>query len=54
MATTSQPAVSFDDADSRYDEMHSQLKAWAEELIDLVDEAVASEEFQEWFAVQCH
>ena len=45
MATTSQPAASFDDADSRYDEMHSQLEAWVEDLIDLVDEAAASEEF---------
>ena len=52
MATTSQPAASFDDADSRYDEMHSQLEAWVEELIDLVDEAAASEEFQEWLDVQ--
>jgi hypothetical protein len=35
MVTTSQPAASFDDADSRSDEMHSQLEAWADELIDL-------------------
>jgi hypothetical protein len=47
VATTSQPAASFDDADSRNDEMHSQLKAWAEELVDLVDEAAASQKFQE-------
>jgi hypothetical protein len=49
---TSQPAASFDDVDSRYDEMHSQLEAWVEDQIDLVDEAAASEEFQEWHDVQ--
>ena len=32
--------------------MHSQLEAWVEELIDLVDEAAASEEFEEWLDVQ--
>jgi hypothetical protein len=31
MVTTCQPAASFDDDDSRYDEMHSQLEAWVED-----------------------
>jgi hypothetical protein len=47
MATTSQQAASLDYVDSRYYEMDSQLEAWAEELIDLVDEAAASLKFQE-------
>jgi len=48
-----QPAgASFDDADSRSGEMDSQLEAWAEELINLLDEAAASQEFQEWLDVQ--
>jgi hypothetical protein len=51
-ATTSQPAASFDDADSRCDGMHSQLEAWAEELIDHVDNPAESQEFQEWLDVR--
>jgi hypothetical protein len=52
MATTSQPAASFDDADSRYNKINSQLQAWAEELIHLVDEAAASQAFQYWLDFQ--
>jgi hypothetical protein len=52
MASTSQPAASFDDADSRHDELHSQLEAWVEDLIGLIDEAAARKEFQEWLDVQ--
>lgn len=44
--------ISFGDAESRDDEMHSTIETWAENLTELVDEAVASEEFQEWLDVQ--
>jgi hypothetical protein len=44
--------VSFDDSDSRHDEMHSTIEEWVEELGELVDEAAASEEFQAWLDVQ--
>jgi hypothetical protein len=52
MATTSAQSVSFANTDSRYDDMHSAIEAWIEELSELVDEAQASEEFQEWLDVQ--
>jgi len=43
---------SFNDSDTRADEMHEQLEAWVEELADLTDEAKASEQFQQWLDVQ--
>ena len=52
MATTSQPAASVDDADSRYNKINSHRQAWAEELIHLVEEAAASREFQYWLDFQ--
>ncbi len=51
MATENQ-LVSFDESDTRRDEMHSTIEAWLEELQSLVDEAAASQEFQEWLDVQ--
>ncbi|MDZ7701641.1 MAG: ArdC-like ssDNA-binding domain-containing protein [Halobacteriales archaeon] len=52
MATTSDATVSFDRSDDRYDEMHSTIEDWVDDLVDLVDAAAASEEFQEWLDVQ--
>jgi hypothetical protein len=52
MATTSDPSVSFDQTDTRHDEMHSTIEAWIDDLVDDVDEAQASDEFQEWLDVQ--
>uniref|UniRef100_UPI001082092A ArdC-like ssDNA-binding domain-containing protein n=1 Tax=Halostella pelagica TaxID=2583824 RepID=UPI001082092A len=52
MATTSDPSVSFEETDTRHDEMHSTIEAWIDELVDHVDDAQASEEFQEWLDVQ--
>ena len=52
MVTASEPSVSFEETDTRHDEMHSTIEAWNDELVDDVDEAQASEEFQEWLNVQ--
>ena len=52
MATTSDPSVSFDETDTRHDEMHSTIESWIDDLVDHVDDAQASEEFQEWLDVQ--
>jgi len=43
---------SFDDSDTRADEMREQLDAWVEDLADLTDEAKASDQFQQWLDVQ--
>ncbi len=50
--TTENQLVSFDESDTRREEMHSTIEAWLEELQNLVDEAAASQEFQEWLDVQ--
>jgi hypothetical protein len=52
MATTSDSSASFEETDTRSDEMHSTIKNWIDELVDDVDEAQASEEFQEWLDIQ--
>ncbi|WP_408960746.1 DUF955 domain-containing protein [Natrinema sp. 74] len=52
MATTSDSSVSFDQTDTRHDEMHSTIEDWIDELVDHVDDAQTSEEFQEWLDVQ--
>ncbi|MCD2204087.1 ImmA/IrrE family metallo-endopeptidase [Halobacterium sp. KA-6] len=52
MATTSDPSVSFDQTDTRSNEMNSTIEAWIDELVAGVDEAQASDEFQEWLDVQ--
>jgi hypothetical protein len=52
MATTSDSSASFEETDTRRDEMHSTIKAWIDELIDDVDDAQTSKEFQEWLDVQ--
>jgi hypothetical protein len=52
MATTSDSSVSFEETDTRHDEMHSTIEAWIDDLVEHVDDAQASEEFQEWLDVQ--
>jgi len=52
MATTSDSSVSFEETDTRHDEMHSTIENWIDELVDDIDEAQASAEFQEWLDVQ--
>jgi hypothetical protein len=52
MATNTAEPVSFNDSDSRHDEMHSTIEEWIDELSELVDKATASEEFQAWLDVQ--
>jgi len=50
--TTENQLVSFDESGTRREEMHSTIETWLEELQNLVDEAAASQEFQEWLDVQ--
>ncbi len=52
MATTSDTSVSFEETDTRNDEMHSTIEAWIDDLVADVDEAKASQQFQEWLDVQ--
>ncbi|SDY85606.1 hypothetical protein SAMN05216564_11214 [Halopenitus persicus] len=52
MSTTSDSSVSFSQTDTRSDEMHSTIEQWIDELVAGVDDAQASEEFQEWLDVQ--
>ncbi len=47
MATSDSPSVSFDDSDTRHDEMHSTIEQWLTELTGAVDDAKASDEFQD-------
>ncbi|WP_226483276.1 DUF955 domain-containing protein [Natrinema amylolyticum] len=54
MTTNDCSPVSFDDSDTRRDEMHSTMEAWVDDLVDEVDDAVSSEQFQEWLDVQSH
>jgi len=52
MATTSDSSVSFDQTDTRSDEMNSTIEQWIDDLVAGVDDAQASAEFQEWLDVQ--
>ncbi|WP_117595687.1 ArdC-like ssDNA-binding domain-containing protein [Haloprofundus halophilus] len=52
MATSDHSVVSFGDSDTRHDEMHSTIEEWVDELVDHVNDAQASEEFQKWLDVQ--
>jgi len=45
MAQASQSSVSFGEADTRDDAMHSTIERWIDELVERVDEAQASAEF---------
>ncbi|MBV0926409.1 DUF955 domain-containing protein [Halomicroarcula limicola] len=50
--SSQQTTHSFDDSDTRADDMRDQLDAWVEDLAELTDEAQASEQFQQWLEVQ--
>ncbi|QUJ74920.1 ArdC-like ssDNA-binding domain-containing protein [Haloarcula marismortui] len=51
-SSSQQTTCTFEDSDSRDEEMRDQLDAWVEDLADLTDEAQASEQFQQWLDVQ--
>ncbi|WP_306061006.1 M78 family metallopeptidase domain-containing protein [Natronococcus wangiae] len=53
MPVTERP-VSFTETETRSDEMNSVIEIWVDDLVDLVDEAAASEEFKAWLKVQSH
>jgi hypothetical protein len=53
MSVTERPA-SFTETETRSDEMNETIKTWVDDLVDLVDEAAASEEFKAWLDVQSH
>ncbi|GAB7010808.1 hypothetical protein JCM31271_27510 [Halorubrum trueperi] len=44
--------MSFEETDTRSDEMNSTIEQWIDDLVAGVDDAQASEEFQEWLDVQ--
>lgn len=44
--------ASFSDSETRHDEMHRTITTWVEDLVEGVETAVGSEEFQEWLDVQ--
>ena len=52
MSTTRDSSVSFDQTDTRSDEMNSTIEQWIDELVAGVDDAQASAEFQAWLDVQ--
>ena len=52
MSTTRDSSVSFEETDTRDDEMNSTIKRWIDELVAGVDDAQASAEFQEWLDVR--
>ncbi|WP_226008360.1 ArdC-like ssDNA-binding domain-containing protein [Natrinema salinisoli] len=52
MSTTRDSSVSFEQTDTRSDEMNSTIEQWIDELVAGVDDAQASDEFQEWLDVQ--
>ncbi|RKD86277.1 ArdC-like ssDNA-binding domain-containing protein [Halopiger aswanensis] len=52
MSTTSDSSVSFEQTDTRSDEMNSTIEQWIDDLVAEVDDAQASAEFQEWLDVQ--
>ncbi|WP_436927623.1 DUF955 domain-containing protein [Halosimplex amylolyticum] len=52
MTSISDSSVSFDETDTRRDEMYSTIDAWIDDLVTAVDEAQSSDEFLEWLDVQ--
>ena len=50
--SSQQSTYTFDDPDSRDEEMCDQLDAWVEDLVDITNEAQTSEQFQQWLDVQ--
>ncbi|WP_276248551.1 ImmA/IrrE family metallo-endopeptidase [Haladaptatus sp. YSMS36] len=49
---TEQATVSFDEYDTRTDEMHRTIESWLSDLQQLTDEARASAEFKAWLTIQ--
>ncbi|GGN25529.1 ArdC-like ssDNA-binding domain-containing protein [Halarchaeum nitratireducens] len=47
-----EPAVAFEDSNSRIESMTETIEAWVEDLITHVEEARGSKAFQEWLDVQ--
>ncbi len=52
MATSSCTRETFDDSDTRHDEMHSTIETWLQDLAGEVDDVVSSEQFRAWLDVQ--
>jgi len=52
MATSNSTRETFDDSDTRHDEMHSTIETWLEDLVGEVDDAASSKQFREWLDVQ--
>ncbi|RKD88638.1 M78 family metallopeptidase domain-containing protein [Halopiger aswanensis] len=52
MMRASDSSVLFEETDTRHEEMNSTIEAWIDDLVDSVDDAQASAEFQEWLEVQ--
>ncbi|UTF55604.1 ArdC family protein [Natronosalvus rutilus] len=52
MSLSSCTRETFDDSDTRHDEMHSTIEMWLEDLIEEVDDAVSSDQFREWLDIQ--
>jgi hypothetical protein len=52
LATTSDSSVSFEETDTRSDEMNSTIEQWIDELVAGVEDAQASAEFRERLDVQ--
>ena len=52
MSLSSCTRKTFDDSDTRHDEMHSTIETWLEDLVCEVDDAVSSDQFREWLDVQ--
>ncbi|ELZ01390.1 ArdC-like ssDNA-binding domain-containing protein [Natrialba aegyptia] len=54
MSVTTERPASFTETETRSDEMNKTIESWVNDLVDLVDEAAASEEFKAWLDVQSH
>ena len=52
MSALTNSRVAFDDSETRYDEMHRTIEDWVDDLLEDVDDAQASGEFQEWLNVR--
>ncbi len=52
MMETLDSSVSFDESDTRNGEMHSAINEWIDDLVVAVDDARASQQFQEWLDIQ--
>ncbi|QIO25070.1 ArdC-like ssDNA-binding domain-containing protein [Haloarcula sp. JP-L23] len=50
--SSQQTSCTFDESDTRADDMQDQLDAWVADLAELTDDAQASEQFQQWLDVQ--